>query len=365
MTIRIPFRELRQAKLLLRFSNQNRGSSKLLSASGILRREYSRLRMNENIADKARQPPPAHSRPEAANFPTHQYTMSADHSLFQAPRSYPEPPQNLWYEVPKTPPSDERPKPIFPWEENQTKATRIFANEPPSPELKPALPVIDTDVRPESADGPLTPSIRVTPTTEPFSSFSRTNAWDDLPGIQRYVSAMQSGRRGKAQITPGFPGGPSGHSQQAEDVLSPAAERRPSLRLTDFPTEFERPSLPVTPAPVRRPSFWGQERDDQGELPGAEGVPKQEDWDPLKKLEELQRRQSLVLDSGPLSPSKDHPDRKLPGGTVLLPTSEETDVPQTSVSTDSHVEKEEANEAYGTDAKSGLDEGIFSPTPTG
>jgi hypothetical protein len=36
--------------------------------------------------------------------------------------------------------------------------------------------------------------------------------------------------------------------------------------------------LPVTPAPVRRPSFWGDERDEEGELPAAEGVPAQEEW---------------------------------------------------------------------------------------
>jgi hypothetical protein len=50
------------------------------------------------------------------------------------------------------------------------------------------------------------------------------------------------------------------------------------MKLTDFPSELERPSLPVTPAPIRRPSFWGEERDADGELPAAEGVPSQEDW---------------------------------------------------------------------------------------
>jgi hypothetical protein len=60
-------------------------------------------------------------------------------------------------------------------------------------------------------------------------------------------------------------------------VSSPGA-RRHSMKLTDFPTELERPSLPVTPAPIRRPSFWGEERDEDGELPAAEGVPSQEDW---------------------------------------------------------------------------------------
>ena len=51
------------------------------------------------------------------------------------------------------------------------------------------------------------------------------------------------------------------------------------LRLwcSDFPTEDDRPSLPVTPAPVRR-SFWDQGARGADEYPVAEGVPDQEEW---------------------------------------------------------------------------------------
>lgn len=85
------------------------------------------------------------------------------------------------------------------------------------------------------------------------------------------------------------------------------------MKLTDFPTEIERPSLPVTPAPVRRPSFWGAERDARGDLPGAEGVPSQSEWNPVARLEDLQRRQSEVLAQGPASPGGPKiPDRELP-----------------------------------------------------
>ncbi|ROW06150.1 hypothetical protein VMCG_04683 [Cytospora schulzeri] len=62
------------------------------------------------------------------------------------------------------------------------------------------------------------------------------------------------------------------------------AQRRGS-KLTDFPTAVERPSLPVTPAPVRRPKFWGagdigdeEENEDEEQLPSASGVPKQSEW---------------------------------------------------------------------------------------
>lgn len=128
--------------------------------------------------------------------------------------------------------------------------------------------------------------------------------------------------------------------------------RRQSLKLTDFPTAVERPSLPVTPAPIRRPSFWGEERDEQGNYPVAEGVPKQEEWvrrfssypvpdfptaalspllhrtesgilvmrcqycgkqNPIAKLEELQRRQSEVLAApSQLDEASSLPSRQMP-----------------------------------------------------
>lgn len=90
-------------------------------------------------------------------------------------------------------------------------------------------------------------------------------------------------------------------------------QRRPSLIVTDFPTEVERPSLPVTPAPIRRSSFWGEERGGASELPRADGVPDQPEWDPSAKLAELQRRQSQVLALGSMSASRTIPNRSLIG----------------------------------------------------
>ncbi len=92
------------------------------------------------------------------------------------------------------------------------------------------------------------------------------------------------------------------------------------MKLTDFPTEIERPSLPVTPAPVRRPSFWGAERDAQGQLPGAEGVPEQSEWDPVTRLAELQRRQSDVLEKGSAEGAgRVIPDRRMPESARGIP----------------------------------------------
>ena len=89
-----------------------------------------------------------------------------------------------------------------------------------------------------------------------------------MPEIDQFVSNLVHQRQGKVQVLQGG---------AAEDVRSPGA-RGTSVKVTDFPTDLERPSLPVTPAPVRRPSFWRAERDEDGELPAAEGVPAQEDW---------------------------------------------------------------------------------------
>jgi glycogenin glucosyltransferase len=218
-----------------------------------------------------RAPPPADSKPEAHNFPATQYNMSSDPTPFKAPDRYPDPPKDMYYEVPKTP-TYQKPAPLFPWEKNAPKPTRVFpednieiaevpstSNQGPSLEDEEPLPAV------KSTD----PTIQVT-STDPWQTFTRGNAWDDIPEIERYIGNLQKNRKGNIQVLQGYGSG-------IEQVSSPGA-RRQSMRLTDFPTELERPSLPVTPAPIRRPTFWGEERDDDGELPAAEGVPSQEDW---------------------------------------------------------------------------------------
>ena len=305
----------------------------------------------------SRQPPPPKSKPEASNFPTHQYTMSQDRELFQPPKSYPQPPKDMYYEVPKSRVAAERPKQIFPWEANQAKPTRVFAEDDlPSPGPVPSI--IDAESSIAASEAPTTPIIQVS-SPEPFSSYSRTNAWDEMPEIERYIQAFNLHRRGKAPAPPADP--------SDSEVTSPSS-RRPSMRLTDFPTEVERPSLPVTPAPIHRPTFWGEDREDPSRLSGAEGVPKQEDWNPMAKLEELQRRQSEVLAQGappPPTATRNIPDRNLPEHASLLPTSEETEVPMSSVSASAnHGSKDPLFRAvdFEVGEKSGRDEGVFSPT---
>ncbi|KFY29960.1 hypothetical protein V494_08354, partial [Pseudogymnoascus sp. VKM F-4513 (FW-928)] len=218
--------------------------------------------------DASRSAPPSGSRPEAANFPVTQYSMSSDPTPYKAPERYPDPPKDMYYEVPKTP-TYQKPAPIFPWEtKDAPKPTRVFAEDE---DLQP------TSLEPTEDDGATDQATSVASTvttlpSDPWHSFSSTsrNAWDDIPEIERYIGALQKNRRGNIQVLQGYGSGVD------EDGLPGSGRRRPS-RVTDFPTEIERPSLPVTPAPIRRPRFPG-ENGDEGELPVAEGVPAQTEW---------------------------------------------------------------------------------------
>ena len=255
--------------------------------------------------------------------------MSEDRSLFQAPKP-PEPPKGM-YEIPKTP-ADERLKPIFPWESRALKPTRVFADDVPEPSTAPSSETAPSTIT-DPTDTEETETEKITPTTpsvgftsaEAFANYARSNAWDDMPEIDRYIASLPQNRRAKVQVlfnkvnntaAPLEPSSSTGESAlfspSTEDAPpASATQRRPSMKVTDFPTEIERPSLPVTPAPVRRPSFWSAERDAAGDLPGAEGVPEQSEWDPVAKLVELQRRQSEVLEKGQVGEGRSIPSRGL------------------------------------------------------
>ncbi len=215
--------------------------------------------------------------------------MSQDVKPFVPPARYPSPPKDMWYEVPKQrpAPSAQTPRAIFPWEGQQPQASRAFPaapDEPPVPDhaidkeadadtsQNTASKVDSVLTKPSAANSASSSSI--------WSSFTLVNAWDDVPEISRYVERTRGHRRGKSsQIS--LPASKSG------DVPEPPSKKKlnfQGLKLTDFPTEVERPSLPVTPAPIRRPSFWGEDGGDAEQndatqiVPTAEGVPAQSEW---------------------------------------------------------------------------------------
>ncbi|KAK2017879.1 family 8 glycosyl transferase [Colletotrichum eremochloae] len=289
--------------------------------------------------DAQRQPPPADSRPEALNFPSQTYEMSQDPAPFVPPERYPSPPRNMWYEVPKQKPT-QKPRPLFPWEVNQPKPARIFTTDLAEPEAeefsstptgeKAALSISQDPTEPSligstmtgqkgEPSTPSTPTIKVSP-SDPWTTFTRTNAWDEVPEIERYVEGLQKHRRGKSQGSVG--------------LSDEKAAKEHGLKLTDFPSVVERPSLPVTPAPIRRPKFWGGgpgagDGDNEEELPVAHGVPPQSDWDPSAQLQKLAKQQSEALlkklgggEGGPEGVSREIPTRPLPFGSegVISPT---------------------------------------------
>ncbi|VBB75651.1 Putative Glycosyltransferase Family 8 [Podospora comata] len=189
--------------------------------------------------DAQRSSPPTDSGPEAANFPRTHYEMSRDTSQFQAPDRYPSPPSNMWYSVPS---ERDQPKSVFPWENNAPRPTRVFAENP----LAPVTPA------------PKSPAIRTAPSPggTAWNSLNQSNAWDEIPQINRYVDSMQRHRRSRSQILAASPGRSTSGERQEE----PSEERRGSIK-----------------------------------LPAAEGVPAQDEWDPAAQLQKLAKQQSEVL----------------------------------------------------------------------
>ncbi|KAL6166251.1 glycogenin glucosyltransferase [Exserohilum turcicum] len=270
--------------------------------------------------------PPSQSIPEAANFPTQTYTFSDSPSLFKAPRNYPEAPKDMWYQVPETEPKPaDMPRPIFPWEQaaDRPQPTRVFAEDrspEPTPTVQSPTHAFSTvhyqgdDKTPAAQETEHVSHEKAADNQWQTFQQSNVNAWDNVPGIDSYVRAISdmSGKRGKTQSLQKTTG--------TDDISSPLLERRDrreSLILTDFPSAVERPSLPVTPAPVRRPMFWGEERNQAGELPSATGVPDQTEWDPEEKLEELRRSSLIEFEHLKKDEHPDPPRRELPEHSIV------------------------------------------------
>ncbi|KAL2129683.1 hypothetical protein VTI74DRAFT_7438 [Chaetomium olivicolor] len=295
--------------------------------------------------DAQRHPPPPNSKPEAINFPTTQYKMSYDTTPFVPPEKYPDAPTGMWFKTPSEPPTNESTF-DFGWEAYRPKPARTFAPPPapPAPPVEPA-PASAAEVEPVCSDSPDSqpgerreaeqtqgedssaarqgqnfpesakqPALPETPPPQPshpvgerpspltltpprsLANLKYTNAWDQIPAIQRweerYQARMLQERRARARAA-----GKTLELDEEEDIGIVLRRRRPSL-ITDFPSADERPSLPVTPAPVLRTTrAWygdysfggggGGSRTGERLLPDAEGVPPQSEWNPTQRLEQL------------------------------------------------------------------------------
>ena len=202
--------------------------------------------------------------------------MSQDPELFKAPSTYPEPPQSVWDDMVKPAAQEGSLRPIFPWEASAPKATRVFAEDLPSPVDatvgSPSLSRDDPETPTEDERVPAGATAQIA-SPDPWRNYTVSNIWDEIPEIDLFIDKIVHRRTGSAQV-------PLDDSAPEDALTSPVGlrGRKPSMRLTDFPTEFERPSLPVTPAPIRRATLWGSEREDASDFPAAQGVPSQEEW---------------------------------------------------------------------------------------
>jgi len=78
----------------------------------------------------------------------------------------------------------------------------------------------------------------------------------------------------------------------------------------------------VTPAPRRRANFWGTDGRPVEDLPEAEGVPNQTEWDPATQLENL-RRNSLLATDLKLPAPRNLSNREMPPSAALIPEEDE------------------------------------------
>ncbi|KAL4922687.1 hypothetical protein BDW62DRAFT_207379 [Aspergillus aurantiobrunneus] len=258
--------------------------------------------------DASRELPPLHSKPEGIALETKVYTMSDDHQLFQPSAFYPEAPKNMYYRVPATKPETQKLTQLFPWESHAPKPTRVFADDERHLKATPS-PTSTKEVSRESQSPHPTSSTSEVPNvpSESWDTYSRSSAWDEVPEIQQYIQSIQQVRKARVQVLSGGPNQqnpshPTPIQQPSTSDAGPSLNLSAGTRITDFPSELERPSLPVTPAPIRRaPAIDSPNEFTTEQLPAAEGVPSQEDWvgltvdNPLARLDELRRQQNSVL----------------------------------------------------------------------
>lgn len=210
--------------------------------------------------------PPRHTQPEAASLPTKKYHFSQEVEFFQPPDSYPSPPDVKPYMQPASGTLDtQATKAVFPWENSRPSPVRIFDNfacqlsgEACAPECISGTGLQEAEVEAvvDSSENKVT--------KHSFRPYR--NLWDEFTEIEEYVRAKVGSQLKSAQET------------GARKKLS-TSDSRESLILTNFPTTDERPSLPVTPAPISRASFWGEDKTFvEEDLPSAQGVPDQTEW---------------------------------------------------------------------------------------
>ncbi|KAF3154240.1 glycogenin glucosyltransferase [Orbilia oligospora] len=260
--------------------------------------------------DAGRSSPPPNSRPEASNWPTQLYENEWDQAkqdtgLFVPPRVASPPTDLLNFEVPPKPQPSPRPSPIFPWEHgNTTPATRVFAGEgSPSPTLPLALPgSVDDEFETEEAAGGYSARGMAA-----WDSYSRTNAWDSIPSIERYVASFQQStqprrtvRKGDVTPNPQIRGADERILRTDGEHFDDETTTTTTITST---TGLLPPEISVTPTPFKSlRGYRSHAMDDETKFPSAQGIPDQQHWDPMKSLAELRNAPGELLNRSPPSP---------------------------------------------------------------
>ncbi|KAF3308551.1 glycogenin glucosyltransferase [Orbilia oligospora] len=262
--------------------------------------------------DAGRSSPPPNSRPEASNWPAQLYENEWDQAkqdtgLFVPPRVASPPTDLLNFEVPPKPQPSPRPSPIFPWEHgNTTPATRVFAGEgSPSPTLPLALPgSVDDEFETEEAAGGYSARGMAA-----WDSYSRTNAWDSIPSIERYVASFQQSTQPRRTVRKGDVT-PNPQIRGADErILRTDGEHFDDETTTTTTTTITSttgllpPEISVTPTPFKSlRGYRSHAMDDETKFPSAQGIPDQQHWDPMKSLAELRNAPGELLNRSPPSP---------------------------------------------------------------
>lgn len=162
-----------------------------------------------------------------------------------------------------------KPTYTFPFEEHSERpaVTRVWADDHANEPLhaRPAH-IHPLDRKDSIAQEDPSSTDSEVPIADAFKQ-SAINAWDEVAAIVGHVRGYQQSQTRREKGKPRFTVG------ELEEIV----DRRGSTLITEFPSEIERPSLPVTPAP-RPKSFWGNEGEGETTLPAAEGVPDQSSW---------------------------------------------------------------------------------------
>lgn len=215
--------------------------------------------------------------------------MSNDTRLFTPPEAYPEAPRNMYYEVPSTKPEPEKVTRVFPWEGWAPRATRVFPglNEEGLSEIGTETGA-ETESEtmlapmPGSVSGSLSGSMvtftdeqltanttttnatttteqgesckrvywNIEKPTESWKKYTRSNAWDEIPGIQRYVESIENAPKGRKKQNTSR-SGPTA-TKQATEGPSKNSNLSPNIPLNELGPEVEESSLTVTPVPSTR-----------------------------------------------------------------------------------------------------------------